>query len=776
MNLFLPCVVGLPFVAAAVAVPLCRAASRSAGWWLSIAPASVFVMLIVALQSRTPLESHALSWIWIPGLDAEFSLRLDALSVSFALLISGIGTLVVVYANAYMRESTRKGFFFSMLLAFMGAMLGIVVAGDLITMYLFWELTSVTSFLLIGFNHEHPTVRFNALQALFVTTAGGLAMFVGFLLLGHAAGTYSIEGLLQSGDLVRNHALYGPIFALILLGACTKSAQFPFHFWLPNAMDAPTPVSAYLHSSTMVKAGVFLLARLHPVLGSTDAWTFWVTAIGTVTAIVGAAMAIRHTVMKPMLAYTTVSTLGLLVGCLGVGTPTAIKAMMAYLFVHAFYKAGLFLVAGALDHETGQKDAEKLAGLGRLMPLTAAGAALAAWSMAGLPPVLGFVGKELVYEAMVERWADPQSRVAGGLVLAGFVFANVVNVLVALQIAWRPFWSRRPAPQPHPHEGPLALWIGALTLGVSGTAFGIVAGPLGHALVGPATSIVLGEPFEATLKLWHGITPALALSAVTLALGVALYALRTPLRTAIVPLTAAGRVGPEAAYRYTVESLQQVAAWQTRVLQNGYLRIYLMTMVVFMLALPGSVVFLRAGDMQIRSQVPLDYLGGALCLAIMAASLAITLTQSRMVAISGLGLVGSGVSVVYVLYSAPDLAMTQFIVEILTVMLFLLVIRGLPPFRPFSSRRKQLVDAVVAAASGIFITLLVISAQSIEMAPRISSYYLQHTVPLAHGRNIVNTILVDFRAMDTLGEILVIALAAIGALALLKYRPTRKAE
>jgi multicomponent Na+:H+ antiporter subunit A len=774
MTLYLLIAIVSPFLAAAMSVPVVRLAPRASGWILALAPLASFGLLCVPLLlPEHPLPVH-LSLPWIPSLGIHFSLQLDALSQSFALLISGIGVLIAIYAGAYLKGDPRLGRFLVCLFAFMGAMLGVVLSGDLLTLFIFWELTSITSYLLIGFDHHKPEARASALQALLVTGGGGLAMLAGFILLGEIAGSYAFTDLLAASGAIQAHTLYPVVFALILLGACTKSAQFPFHFWLPNAMAAPTPVSAYLHSSTMVKAGVFLLARMHPMLGDTQLWHVALTTIGATTAVVGGYLALRQSIMKPLLAYTTVSALGLLVACLGLGTPAALKAMMLFLFVHAFYKAGLFMVAGTLDHETGEKNAEKLGGLARVMPLTMIGAGLTALSMAGLPPLLGFIGKEVLYETAIDLWESQAQAGLYALLVAAFVAANLGNVFAALLVGWRPFWGRPPALLSHAHEGPPALWLGPLLLGALSLACGLYANPLADALIAPAAAVMQGAPVPVKLVLWHGLNPALYLSGVTLAGGLLIFLARNPLRRGLALLARADAAGPEAAYGGALGLLQWTARTQTRILQNGYLRVYLLVIIAFVVVLPGSALLFRPEVLRPSPGSSFDPFGTVLVLTIMAGAVAVTLMHTRLAAVACLGLIGCGISLVYVLYGAPDLAMTQFVIEILTVVLFILVLHRLPSFTHVSSRAVRLRDAIFAGIAGTFMALLVYAAVNVEFGSHISWYYLENSQPKAHGRDIVNTILVDFRALDTLGEITVLAVAALGALALLRLRPDRE--
>lgn len=758
------------FVLAAVAPWLYRILRGAAGWALALLPLGLtlyFASRIGAVAGGGPI---AFAYPWVPSLGVSFSFYLDGLSLLFALIISGIGTLVVLYAGTYLHGHRQAARFFAIILAFMASMLGVVLAGNILTLFIFWELTSLTSYLLIGLDNDRAEARAAALQALLVTGGGGLAMLAGLLLLGQAGGTLELPALLSQGDAVRRSPLYLPMLLLLLAGAYTKSAQFPFHFWLPNAMEAPTPVSAYLHSATMVKAGVYLLARLSPVLAGTEAWHYLVCCAGTVTMLLGAALAIRQTDLKRILAYSTVSTLGALVMLLGMDTTLAAKAAMLFLLVHALYKGTLFLVAGAVDHETGTRDIRRLGGLARAMPITAAAAVLAALSMAGLPPMLGFINKELLYEAKVHA---PR---AATLITAAGVLANVLLVAVAGIVGIRPFFARQRETPKKPHEAPPALWLGPVVLGVVGLVNGLFPENIPSVLVSAAASAVRAVPTQVELALWHGLNPIFALSALTLAAGAGVYAGHAWLNRAMsefAPVVAVSRFaaawGPQAWYARALNGLNALAVNQTRLLQSGYLRYYLLIILATVIGLTGYTLSSRAGIL-----APFAWLSdvrfheAVLGLLILGAALMVTTAKSRLVAIAAMGVVGYGVALIYVLFGAPDLAITQFIIETMTVILFVLVLYRLPMFARLSSTRARVRDALVSLAAGGLMTLLVLTTIAVPADSRLSPYFAANSVIMAKGRNIVNVILVDFRGLDTLGEITVLSVAAIGVFALLK--------
>jgi multicomponent Na+:H+ antiporter subunit A len=603
------------------------------------------------------------------------------------------------------------------------------------------------------------------LQALLVTGAGGLALLAGFLLLGQVGGSFEISDLLARREAVRagmeSSGLFVPILALILLGACTKSAQFPFHFWLPSAMEAPTPVSAYLHSATMVKAGVYLLARLTPLLGGGEAWFYALTLVGMVTMLAGGCLSLVQTDVKRILAYSTVSVLGMLVLLIGMGTDLAIAACVVFLFAHAMYKAALFLIAGALDHETGTRDVRRLSGLGTSLPVVALASFLAALSMAGAPPMMGFIGKESVYEAT--RHGPAPIWLTTAVVLAGTSF-----VAVAILVGIRPYLGRRGDLPKQPHGAPLSLWLGPALLAIGSLVVALEPAIVDRRLLMPAASAILARPVVVKLALWHGLTPTLGLSAATLAAGVVVFAMRAPLRTAAEAWRPAR--GPAAWYELGVLALNAVARGQTRVLQSGRLGNYLLVVLLSFVGLTGWALIDRFGIV-----IPADWSDvriheAGLMLLIVAGAVATVRGRSRLAAITSLGVVGYGVAMVFALFSAPDLAMTQFLVETLTLVLFVLVFYHVPEPAPLSGFASRLRDAFCAALVGGLMTLLVFAAIELQLAPSISAYYLEQSVPAAHGRNVVNVILVDFRALDTLGEITVLAAAGIGVYALLKLR------
>ncbi|MFP4351809.1 MAG: hydrogen gas-evolving membrane-bound hydrogenase subunit E [Puniceicoccaceae bacterium] len=748
----------LIWVAGALAPWLVGRFPKATPWILAAVPAGLFVCYLAGLGG----ETTRLSLEWYPSLHASLDFRIDGLSRLMALLVTGIGALVLLYANGYLAGHRDLGRFLVALTGFMGSMLGLVLADNLILLFVFWELTSLSSYFLIGFYHESAESRKKALQALLVTGLGGLALLAGLVLLGAGTGEWTLTGLASGEGDFREHPFYTAALILVLLGAFTKSAQFPFHFWLPNAMAAPTPVSAYLHSATMVKAGVFLLAVLAPVLGGTVLWEVILVGVGGFTFFLGAARGLLQTDLKAILAYTTISVLGLLVMLLGLDFEMAAQSAVLFLLGHALYKGALFMVAGNLDHETGTRDVTRLHGLRKVMPLTALAAGLAALSKAGFPPLFGFVGKEYVYKTGVA--IGDLTPLFLGLAVVGnaFLFA------LAFKVGVYPFWSKGRADTPkHPHEGPFFLWIGPLVLGATGLLIGLSPGSLERPLVEPAVATILNHPVSLELALWHGFNLPLLLSAVTLLLGVSVYASRRVLwRAAKDPriwIIEASEV-----YDRALAGLLAFSKWQTRVLQNGKLRVYLLVIL-------SSVALLAAWKLRSFTRLPVNSLDMgapvhivALLILMTAATVLVLATNVKTNALLGFGIVGFGIALLFAYFGAPDLAITQIVVETLTLLLLFLIIARLPELRRISRPRTIWFDAGFSAVIGILVFALVLKADLVQLAPSISAQLGEWSYPLAKGRNVVNVILVDFRAFDTFGEVMVIVIAALGVGILMK--------
>ena len=770
MQMSLMATILAALAAGAVAPLLVDRAPRIAGWLLAIVPAAIAIWLFAQVPRVVDQGPIRETVDWVPALELRASFQLDGLGMLFALLISGIGALVVIYAAGYLAGDRRLGRFYLFLFSFMAAMLGIVLADNVLLLYAAWALTGITSYLLIGFDSHSPTARRAALQALITTFAGELALLAGVLMLAQAGGSYELSVLVERSDRIAADPLFTPMAVLLIAGALTKSAQFPFHYWLPNAMEAPTPVSAYLHSATMVKAGVYLLARISPIFAGTDLWLWLVGGAGAITMVLGAILALHQTDLKRLLAYSTVSALGIMTFLLGLGTEYAVNAAVVFLLGHALYKGTLFLVAGILDHETGTREASRLSGLRGTMPLTTLAAVLAAFSMAGLLPFFGFIGKELVYEATLDADA-----VAPVLLTIAVLVPNVVFVAVAILAGIRPFAGARPELSRKPHDPGPSMLAGPLLLGGLGVLSGLVPVAFASGLASRAAASITGTPSDLELALWHGITPMLLLSGLTLLLGVAVYWRLRWVARAARRLDVGRRIGPELAYDGALAGARRAADLLGATLQSGLLRRYLLTIIVAVVGLVGFAFLARGALPPLRFPLDVRAHEVAIVVIIIVAALVAITTRSRLSAIAALGIVGYGVALIYVLFGAPDLAMTQILIETLTVILFVLVLYHLPRFAILSTRGTRIRDAAIAGTAGVLMAGLTLAAFSVQNDVPLSDFFGETSYPEAHGRNIVNVILVDFRAMDTLGEITVLAVAALGIYALLRLRPRKDA-
>nr|WP_298250745.1 putative monovalent cation/H+ antiporter subunit A [uncultured Halomonas sp.] len=749
------------FGVAAMAPLLYRWCGARAAIVMALLPTVIAVWLMTLWPTIAGGETLWREWAWVPGLDITLTFMVDGLAWLFAMLITVVGALVLVYAGEYLHDRRDLPSFLAVITAFMMSMLGLVLADNLVALFVFWELTSITSYLLIGFNHTDPAARQAARQGLLVTVGGGLALLAGFVMLAQAGESWSLAELTERGERLKAHALYAPLLTCVLLGAFTKSAQFPFHFWLPNAMAAPTPVSAYLHSATMVKAGIYLLARLHPALGDTEPWVVTLSLVGALTMACGAFLAIRHTNVKTLLAYSTVMALGALTLLLGIGTETALTAFVAFLLAHSLYKGALFMVAGILDHETGTRDVTAMGGLRHVMPRTALVAAVAALSLAGLPPLLGFIGKELMLESLL---AAGHYR---AVILPLAFLAAFLTLAVAAIVAIRPFFGPRRETPRTPREAPPGMLAGPALLAVLSLSFGLAPGLL-ESLVSAVIGGIGAGPVETRLALWHGLNPALVLSLASLVLGGLVFYRWDRLRGWLARLEPLMARGPEAGYEALLRGLVLLAEWQTRLLQNGHIRNYLIMTLLVLVGLVGHALLMRQTP-SLAFTLEVYPHEAAMAGLMVAGAVAACVVRSRLTAVAALGVVGFAIALTFVLFSAPDLAITQLLVETLTVVLLVLVLFRLPRFATLSTPIERLRDLVVAGLSGGLITLLMLAVLAGERLPRISDYMVANSQSLGHGHNIVNVILVDVRALDTLGEMFVLALSAIGVFAMLRF-------
>ena len=734
---------------------------RGAAAWISILlPAALFAWFAQHIPAIAAGEVLLWRYEWVPSLGVTFGMLLDGLSLTFALLITGIGTLVTLYSASYLGGHPHYTRFVCYLMSFMVGMLGLVLSDNLLALFVFWEVTTISSYLLIGFNADEEKSRRNALQALLVTGTGGLAFLAGVVLIATATGTFEISEI--EGTLT-DHPLYVPIFLLVVAGAFTKSAQVPFHFWLPNAMAAPTPVSAYLHSATMVKGGVYLLARFQPSLGGSDLWVWTLVLFGGFTAVFASLLAIRQTDIKQVLAYTTLMALGTLVMFIGVGTEAALLGAMTFLIVHSLYKASLFLMIGVVDHGTGTREASVLRGIGRKMPVTMVAAMLAALSMAGIPPLFGFIGKEFLYKGALDAPIAMEWVVACAFAASALMFA-------AAGIAgFRPFVGKLVATPTEPHEGPAPMLAGPLLLAALGLFLGLFP-DYAEPLVQPATAAVLGAPAEADLYLFKEVNAAFLLSLATFAVGLVLYFAHVPLRNALARVPARFDPGWDRLMGLVAAGCTAL----TDTIQTGQLRRYVFVTFGVLAVLVAYAVWRGGVVPEIPDLEDLRAKHWSVLIFITVGALLTASTNSRMTAIAALGTVGIGVALIFIMFGAPDVAITQLLVEVLQVVLVAVAMLKLPVLNREYVSRLRLGDLGLSLIVGGLVTVTLLAVMQAPLDLRLTEYFEATSAPIAYGRNIVNVILVDFRALDTFGEVAVVVIAALGAFALL--RGTRRAR
>ncbi|MGF7211378.1 multicomponent K+:H+ antiporter subunit A [Skermanella aerolata] len=780
--LLLIAAVGLPFIGA-IAAAILPTHARTAAAVLAGATALAELALVWAAYPTVAaggILRHAAEWM--PSLGLDFSLRMDGFAWLFAGLVSGVGALVVLYARYYMSADDPVPRFFAFLLAFMGSMMGVVLSGNLVQLAFFWELTSLFSFLLIGYWHHTAAARDGARMALTVTATGGLCLFAGVLILGHIVGSYDLDRVLASGDLIRSHQLYLPALVLILLGALTKSAQFPFHFWLPHAMAAPTPVSAYLHSATLVKAGVFLMARLWPVMSGTEEWFWIVGSAGLATLLLGAYVAIFQHDLKGLLAYSTISHLGLITLLLGLNSALAMVAAIFHIINHAAFKASLFMAVGIIDHETGTRDIRRLSGLNRFMPFTARLALVAAAAMAGVPLLNGFLSKEMFFAEALSAQAS-LTLLLDILPFAATV-ASAFSVAYSLRFIHGAFFGPDPVDLPRtPHEPPawMRFPVEILVLGC------IIIGVLPSASVGPyldmAAHSALGSATpDYSLAVWHGFNLPLLMSFTALAAGIVLYlALQRHLRKGTEGPPLIRRLEGRRMFERTMVFLSwRLARSLEGVFGTRRLQPQLRLVVCAAILAAALAVYMRVpgpGNLMpadIDPVLALIWAIGAVC-ALGAARQAKFHRLAALILLGGTGLV---VCITFVWFSAPDLALTQLLVEVVTTILLLLGLRWLPKRLDIPGSREVLTmarrvrDLSIAIAAGGGMAALAYSVMTRVPPEILAQHFLERAYAEGGGTNVVNVILVDFRGFDTLGEMTVLGVVALTAYALLRrFRP-----
>ncbi|CAN7220614.1 putative monovalent cation/H+ antiporter subunit A [Neorhizobium sp. LjRoot104] len=760
----------LPFVASALAPFLTRLLGDRAAWVLALAPALAFLHFCAFLPEIAGGEVVTGGYAWAPSFNLSFSWFLDGLSLTFALLVTGMGMLIVAYSGSYMKGHERLGRFLSFILAFMGAMLGLVVSDSFLMLFVYWELTSITSFLLIGFDHEREAARRAALQALVVTGGGGLCLLAGLVFLWNITGVTQLSLLVHLGDALRQSPFYLATLLLVLGGAFTKSAQFPFHFWLPNAMEAPAPVSAYLHSATMVKAGVYLLMRLNPVMGATPAWEILLPFFGGITLAAGTVIGLRQTDMKLILAYTTMASLGLLVMLTGFGSAHAAQAAVLYLIAHCLFKGSLFMAVGAVDHEAGIRDVTQLGGLRAAMPITFAAALLAALSMGGLPLSFGFLAKEEIYAALAA--GNPRAVFFTGLAVIG----NALMFTLAFAVALKPFLGPRSEAVRDVHEAPISLLLGPFYLAILGL-LGALFPDIAHRYISsPMASAIAGRPVVIDITSMPHIGLPLFLSLATMGLGALVYWRLDAARGLAVRLVENLGPGPDRGFDHFVSGMVRLSGVVTRLVQPGRLEIYI-TATFLLLAVTLLVPPFVFGELPAMPAWPEDVLvqEAAFFLIAVIGVVAVLRAKDRLTAIVSLGIQGFAVAVIFLLFGAPDLSFTQFMVETLSVVILALVMTRLRlsprDHRPLG---QTLFDGVVAVACGLGFTLFLLKSTQVPFDNLLTDFFNTYSKTVAHGANVVNVIIVDFRGTDTLGEIAVVMITGLAVLALIRVRAGRK--
>jgi multicomponent K+:H+ antiporter subunit A len=767
-DLILLAVVLLPFAGSLAPLLVDRPGrSRTPTAWAAASFAIGSLALLGLLAPRVFAgEVIEASWAWLPRFGVNVTFRLDGYAWMFACLVFGIGLLILLYARYYLSQRDAAGRFFAMLMLFMGSMAGVVTSGNLILLGIFWELTSLSSFLLIGFWFHLPAARHGARMALTVTGAGGLALLGGLIMLGIMAGSFEMTEVFAAREQILADPLYVPMLLLVLVGAFTKSAQFPFHFWLPHAMTAPTPVSAYLHSATMVKAGVFLLGRFYYVLAGTPEWMLIVGGVGLITLLLGAYAALFEHDLKGLLAYSTISHLGLITLLFGFGTQVAAIAAVFHIINHATFKASLFMAAGIIDHETGTRDMRILNGLAKYMPWTAALAIVASAAMAGVPLLNGFLSKEMFFaESLLIEGPQAWQWVVPVLATLAAVFSVAYSVRFIHQV----FFSGDGTGMPKtPHEPPRFMRVPVEVLVVLCVAVGVAPYVFVRPTLDVASRGVLGlaELPYYSLSIWHGFNLPLLMSAIALAGGVGLYAWRQYLYSAhdrFIPAFTAEQV-----YSAKVDLLSRFSGWLTRTVENGSLQRYLAFMVIAALVAGAAPALRHDWTTGPVTLLPIDAASAiAFVVLVVAAIATAVLHRRRMTALITISAVGLLVALTFVRFSAPDLALTQLLVEVVTILLVLLALNVLPKQSPVDSsvvrRGRDIALAALAGAGTAALTWAILT----RPGDSISAFFLAESYRSGGGTNVVNVILVDFRGFDTMGEIAVLGIAALGVVVML---------
>lgn len=786
----------LPFIAAIFILLFLRNFRRfHIGWLVLLIPSLLFFLLARQISTVAKGQTFSYQFNWIPSYNINFLTYLDGLSMIFGLLITGIGILVVLYSIYYLSTEQSLVHFYIYLLLFMGSMLGVIFSDHLLLLYVFWELTSISSFLLIAYWYQRKGSRYGAKKALLITVLGGFAMLIAFLMLHHITDTFSIREIIAASDIIKNHSLLVPIMALVLLGAFTKSAQFPFHIWLPDAMEAPTPISAYLHSATMVKAGIYLVARFTPVFGGESFWFWAVSLIGLITLFWAALTAIRQTDLKALLAYSTISQLGLIMTLFGVGSLSlhpdipissvlytqATFAALFHLINHSTFKGALFMIIGIIDYQIGTRDIRRLGGLLSFMPVSFTIALIGSFSMAGLPPFNGFLSKEMFFTAMLNvKEFDIFSiqSVANLFPIIAWIasiFTFVYSMMIVFQTFFGPY---REQPTANAKEPPFGMLLAPITLGLFVVLIFFFPNTLSKWILKPAVQSIYPEFDVQTIgniMWWHGFNQELMMTIGVILFGIIVYLLRSYLKKVFILFPRSFSF--DNFYHLILDTVDKTSKKITDFYMTGYLKNYLTYIFIFfIILLGGALYFLDAFNFTTENDKIIHPFEWILAGTIVVAGITILLSKSRLTAILVNGFIGFAIAMFFVLFRAPDLALTQLVIETVTTALFLLCFYFLPKWDANNSeQRVKRTNLLIAISVGTVFTLIALTVNSGKLFQSISVFF-ENSDELTGGKNIVNTILGDFRAFDTMLEAIVLFIAGIGVYTLIKYRSNKGAK
>ncbi|MBP2258731.1 Na+/H+ antiporter subunit A [Virgibacillus alimentarius] len=789
----------IPFIAAML-IPLVykKLPRLHIGWIVLVIPTFLFIRLACYIPTIARGETYLYTAQWIPSFDIYFSTYLDGLSMIFGLLITGVGALVILYSIYYLSTKESLQHFYIYLMLFMGAMLGVVFSDNIMVLYVFWELTSISSFLLIAFWYHRKGSRYGARKSLLITVGGGFAMLVGFIMIYTMTGTFHVREIIAViGEHKESH-LFLPAMLLLLFGAFTKSAQFPFHIWLPNAMEAPTPVSAYLHSATMVKAGIYLVARFTPVFGGEAVWFWLISGVGLFTLFWGSFCAIRQTDLKALLAYSTVSQLGMIMCLFGIGSASlhmdanieavlytqATFAALFHLINHSTFKGALFMVVGIVDYRVGTRDIRKLGGLMAFMPISFTVAVIGSFSMAGLPPFNGFLSKEMFFTAVLHvRKLDIFAMDTFGILFPVIAWiASCFTFIYCMIIVWQTFFGpyRREKLERKSREASPGMLIAPVTLALFVVGIFFFPNVLGDYILKPAMASVFpsfqsDNYLRQPISPWHGFNTELMMTIGILIIGTLLYMSRRYWKGIYNLVPDSWTL--DNLYNNTLTQMEAGSSFITSFYMTGYLRHYLLYMYVFfILAVGGVLVYTGAFDFHMANDAPINSYEWMIAGVVFTSAIAILFAKSRLTSIILNGVIGYAIAVFFVLFRAPDLALTQIVVETVTTALFLLCFYFLPPWRKENAEpRSKRVNLVISIAVGLVFILVALSVKSGKLFDTIAVYF-ENADELAGGNNIVNTILADFRAFDTMLEVIVLLIAGIGVFSLIRLKAGKGAE